>query len=190
MSSPKQEQSLSTISAIINYLNKEHDSLSGDSSFKTSQKTSDVGNYLVRTTKTKTIDTLLVESESARIMANRWAYLLELGSTMIRLRTKMQAARLQVGDLIDLDHEKLYQRTGGGNRKISAIQKIKKNQSEVEIETEDLSNAFNRTGAITANSAPNFDNSTIDEKFYHGFITDNFGMIDNDSDSFGLNLIW
>lgn len=176
--------------AIVTYLEKEFDFEALNKSFRTQQKTSNIGNHLVKTTRTKTIKTLLVQQESARIFSTRWAFLLELGSSVIRMQTKMQGSRLQVNDVIDLFHEKLFERVGGGKRKLSAIQKIVKNHQDVDIETEDLSNTFNRTGMITENDAPNFDNSSDEQKFFNGFITDNFGLINNDAETFDLNLIW
>lgn len=176
--------------AIVRYLKREHDFDSGTDSFQTKQKTSDIGSFLVKTNRTKTIETLFVFEDDARIYANRWSFLLELGSNVIKMATKMQGSRLQVNDIIELFHRKLYERVGGGKRRLGAIQKIEKNHQDVDIETEDLSNSFNRVGIITENSIPNFDNSTDDQKFLNSYITDSFGMINNSEDTHSLNLIW
>lgn len=176
--------------AIVQYLNKEYDFTAGKDSLQTKQKTSDVGQFLIRSKDTRTIPTLLVLAKEAGILANRWAFLLEFGSSTISLRTAMKTARLEVNDLVALSHEKLYERIGGGNRKLSAVQQIKHDGSIVELETEDLSNAFNRCANITANDAKEFDLSTEEEKFFNAYITDDFGMIDNDPETAGLNLIW
>lgn len=176
--------------AVVTYKEKEHDYLSGSTSYLTQESTSDIAQYLVQSTASKTIETYLSDEESARIFASRWSFLLEQGSSIVNIKTKMQASRLQINDLVEINHEKLYERIGGGTRKIAAIQKIDKSHSDVNLETEDLSNAFNRVGMITSNTAPSHANSDTDEKFLNGFITDTYGMIDNDADTFGLNLIW
>lgn len=176
--------------ALIRYKNQEFDFLSLSESFETKQKTSNIANFIVETKKTKTINTLLVFAKDAVILANRWSFLLELGSSILKIKAKAKAARIEINDVIELFHDKLYERVGGGTRKLSAVQSVSKDGQDVDFETEDLSNAFNRVGSITENGVPSFNNSTDDEKFENSFITDNFGLINNDPETHGLNVIW
>lgn len=176
--------------AIIRYKRKEFDFLSLNESFDSAQKTSDIANFIVETKKTKTIETVLVFAKDATILANRWSFLLELGSSIVSIKAKANAARIEINDVVELFHDKLYERVGGGTRKLSAVQSVSKDGQDVDFETEDLSNAFNRVGSITENGVPNFNGSTDDEKFENSFITDNFGLINNDPETHGLNVIW
>jgi hypothetical protein len=176
--------------AIIHYKNREFDPSSLEASLRTKQKTSNIGQFVAKLTKEHTIKTLLVDESEADIFASRWAFLLELGSSVLKIETKLQASGLQIGDLLAFSHPRLYERVGGGNRKFSGIQSLKNDGRLVNIETEDLSNSFNRIGNITKNDAKNFELSTEEEKFFNSYITDDFGMIENDSETFGLNLIW
>jgi hypothetical protein len=175
---------------IVQYLNKEIDPELLAENFSIKEVTSNIGQYILQTDRITTIESLLVVEDDARILATRWKLITEIGSSVIKFKTKMQAARLQVNDKIEFNHEKLYQRTGGGRRKISAIQSISKSGFQVDVEVEDLSNTFNRCGTITGAGVNNFDNSTEDERLYYGYITDTFGLINNDPETFGLNLIW
>lgn len=155
-----------------------------------STKTSSIASLVVKTERIKDINTLLIDQESARIYSNRWAFILELGSGIVSFDTKLQAAELQVNNVIQIIHQKFYERLGGGKRKIAAIQSIKKSGSGVSIEVEDLSNAFTRCGTITENDALNFANSSEDDKVLQGYVTDTYGMQLNNPDTYGINLIW
>lgn len=138
----------------------------------------------------KSIETFLANEEDARIFASRWAFLLELGSTVVKFRTKLQAARMQINDKVEIKHEKFYDRLGGGQHKIAAINSIRKNAVECEIDLEDLGNAFSRVCFITNADANKFLEASESEKLSNGYITDSYGLINNDEKTFGKNLIW
>lgn len=176
--------------AQVQWRRKEYDYESGLTSFSLATKTSDVGQYLIESQNTKTIDTLLIDETNAQYHANRWAFLLEQSTSVVKVKTKLKAFRAQVNDIIMIEHEKLFDRVGGGQRKFGAIQAIRKNGGTVELEIDDLGNAFNRVAIITENDAPIFNESNEVLKAKNGFITDQYGLINNDSETFGLNLIW
>lgn len=176
--------------SIINYKNQEYNAESAIPSIATYTKESDIGTWLVSSMNTKVVDTILHREKDARIHANRWSFLLELATNKIKIKTKMQASRLQVNDVIFIEHEKLYERSGGGKRKFAAISSIKKSGTNVELELDDLSNAFNRVCIISPNDTPEFDDSSAQQKAKFGYITDQYGLINNDETTFGLNLIW
>lgn len=175
---------------VIEYKIKEHNPATGESSINTSQDASQVAEFILKTTRTKRIQTLLAFAEESVIFARRWRFLLEIGQTVMKIKTKMQGMDLQVNDRLEILHEKLYERIGGGKRKISAIQGIKKSGDIVEIETEDLADAFGKCSTVTENTASNFANSSLDEKIVQGYITDNNGMISNTEETFRLHRIW
>jgi len=159
-------------------------------SVRTQVKVSDVAQFLVKTSQIREIESLLFDTDSARILASRWAFLLEVATNVITITTKLQASRLQINDIVEIKHKKLFERIGGGKRKFAAIQAISKSADETRVELDDLSNAFNRIATIAPTGSPDFDNSTEAQKASRGFITDSFGLINNDSDSFDLNRIW
>ncbi len=177
--------------AFINYAFKEYDPLTGDESFVTASSTSDIASFLAETENTATKDTLLIDENDAQTIAERLRFVRELSSSIVKFRTKLQTARLQVTDIIKFSHPKLYERFGStNNEKIAAIQSLKKSSSEVELELDDLGNTFNRSYTITENTASAFDSAADAQKAVNGFITDDSGLIDNDSDTTGLYLIY
>jgi hypothetical protein len=147
--------------------------------------------YLAKTTKEIDVTTLLAEAESARIYASRWAFILETASATIKLNTKMKLVDAQIQDIVDLEHDKLYERIGSSaNRKIAAVQESRRTLSDSNVELEDLANAFSRCAIITEDLAEAFAESSDLQKTYNGYITDTYGMQNNDPESFGVNLIW
>jgi len=159
-------------------------------SVRTQVKVSDVARFLVKTSQEREIQSLLFDTDSARILAGRWSFLLEVATNVITITTKLQASRLQVNDIVEIEHKKLFERIGGGKRKFAAIQAISKSADETRVELDDLSNAFNRVATIAPTGSPDFDNSSEEQKASRGFITDTFGLINNDADTFELNRIW
>ena len=176
--------------AKVEYQRREHDFGSGEESFRYSEKTSNYAKYVTETSREKPISTYLADEKDAVIFAARWAFISEYGSTVVKIKTKMQGSQFEINDLIDLTHEKFYRQLGVSARKIAAIQSIKKGIKDYIIELEDLSNAFSRCGIIAAAGANNYDNSTEDDKLYLGFYTDGYGIINNDRNTYGRNLHW
>lgn len=178
--------------SLVRYLNKEFDPSSLAKSFAETSKTSDAAQYLAVTNKEQTTETYLVSETHARFMANRYAFIQELASSIVKIKTKLQAARSAVNDKLDLTHEKLYDRLGvpSSKRKIAGIQSIEKTIGGTSLEIHDLSNAFNRVACITSADAVGFDSATENERIYNGYITDSYGMQGNDPETFGSNVIW
>ena len=172
----------------VRYDIKEYDPSFGGGSNSLVTKTSDVGQYLVKTSKDKIVTSVLVKETEAQILANRWSFLLSIATNVIKFKTKLQTARLQVNDVVLIDHEKLFERLGGGKRKYAAISSISKTEGEVTVEADDLGNAFNRVCVITDDDAPDFSDSLDTQKAQNGFITDSYGLIENEN--YGLNVIW
>jgi hypothetical protein len=138
-----------------------------------------------------TFDSKLVTEAEAQILAERFALVLQLSRATVSFKTKLQGSRLSANQRVWLSHDKLYERIGTSlNQKISAVESIHKSGSNSSVEIDDLSGTFSRCGTITENSANDFDAATDDELMVFGFITDNYGMIDNDSVTFGTNIIW
>jgi hypothetical protein len=176
--------------AIVRYLPKEYNYLTGKESIGIQQTTSDTSTYILKTTREKTFESYLVEEADAERLAARWALILENSSGVIRLKTKLQGASIEVGDLIDVEHRKLFTRFGGTDkRRIVLVEKITKDGFNVNIEAVDLGNLFNRVSAITSSTA-DYATATDEEKIYGGFLTDSYGMMSNDPDTFGMNIIF
>ncbi len=175
----------------IRYQDREFDYLSKAKSFQEEVSTSDTAQYLALNSNEKIIETALVLQEDAEIMASRWSFILEVASSAITLATKMQGARLSVTDRMRITHRKLYERVGStGRSRFAGIQAIRKGFDGVAIQLEDLSNAFSRCGTITDDDALDYAFAIDDDRVYNGYITDDYGMQDNDPDTFGQSEIW
>jgi len=176
--------------AIVTYQPREYDYLTKTDSIRTHQKTSEISNYILKTSREQTFETFLVQSKDALIHANRWAYLLENTFGRVKFTTKLQGIDVEIGDIVEVEHRKLFERFGGNdNRRLMFVESVKKSGSEVEIEATDLSNSFNRVAVINEQS-DSFSSADADDKIYGGFITDEYGLIDNDPETSGTNLIW
>ncbi len=174
----------------LEYLPKEHDYVSGDRLVTTIESSSDNATYILRTERTKTITTNLVSATDADIISKRWSFLLSSATGRLQFTTKLQGSTLQIGDIIEIEHRKFYQRYGGtSGRKLLLVESVKRNGLTVHIEATDFSNTFNRVASINELSNE-YGDATESEKLYGGYISDQYGLIDNDAESFETNLIW
>lgn len=175
----------------VNYLKREYDYLTLAASYSQESKSSDQGTYLVKTSKEYEHESNLIDSTDAQLLANRFSFFFSQASAEIALDTKMIAARSEVNDRVTLTHEKMFERIGSNDkRKTAAIQSVQKTVFDTSIGLDDLANSFTRCGVITSNIHPTWALSTNAQKTDAGYITDSYGMISNDPDTFGINLIW
>ncbi len=180
----------------VEYLNKEFDYLSarfGEGSSQFVSYTNDDANYLAKAKKEYQHESVLVDSTEATTLAQRLAFLFASAYTTVSVSTAMQTARTKVADVVDFTHEKLFQRMAStAGRKVGAVRTSKRDGTGGMIEFEDLANAFTQCGTITEDGASNWTNSPTDgtERFFQGYITDDYGMQDNDPETFGVSRIW
>lgn len=175
----------------VNYLPKEYDYLLEAESTLIEVATNEDGEFLAQSTKELSFQTRLVDMQDAINYAHRLAFIFGSNAGILKFKSKLQAARLQIGDRIEVNHPKTFIRLGSTDRrKVGLVKFAKRNASSSNIEIDDLSNTFNRVAVITENTANDFDSASQREHLYNGYITDTYGMIDNEAETFGINLIW
>lgn len=177
--------------AVVNWGAREYDGPSlGPVAFASSID-SEIALYLTKSTKEFQITTTFQDEGDADIFASRWAFLLSIATATLNVQTKLQVIDKSVTDLVKISHPKFYERIGTTLKtKYAAIQGSSKTAFNNSIELEDLANAFSRCSTITENTANNYDNANDSELILSGFITDTYGMMDNNGDTIGINLIW
>jgi hypothetical protein len=176
--------------SVVKYNKREYDYIVKDSAYSYSQKTSDIANYIAKANRVKTIETQLTRQADAERSAARWAFILENGAGRATITTKLQAMSLDVGSVIEVTHRKFFERIGLEiQARLFLVEGVKKSGTEVTLEVVDLSNAFSRVATIN-DLEVDYADATDEEKLYGGFISDSYGLIDNDPDSHGTNLIW
>jgi len=175
----------------VNYNVKEFDFETRASSEDVVTSTSDIAQFLAKVDKLEEIDTVLVNTSDAQIISNRWAFFLEVAQNFIDFNTKLQGSRLKVTDKIDFKHEFLFERFASTfRRKVGEVIEAKKDPEGAFIKIEDLGAALSRCATITENTADDFSAASEDELIINGYITDEFGMQDNDASTHGINVIW
>jgi hypothetical protein len=176
---------------VIEYLVKEFDPSSLTRSFKLKTVSSEVGEYLGKTGDEFRTRTVLRAEQDALVYAQRWAFLREVASALVNFETSLQGSRLQTHDRIKFIHEKIYERISSTvKEKFAGISGVSRDFSKSKIEIDDIGNSFNRCCTITENDAFVWNSSNDSQKLLNGYITDNNGMIDNDADTFSINVIW
>lgn len=175
----------------VNYLQKEYDYLSNAGTFLQVTNTSKNAQYLAGSTGIKTFPSILTTLADATTLAGRLGFILEYSATVFTVATKLQAMTTNINDTVEIDHEKMYQRIGSSsNRKIAAVLGYRKSPTDVELDLEDLSNAFSRCACIADSAALSYSNASEAERVKNGYYTDLYGMQSNDPTTFNTNLYW
>lgn len=179
------------LEATVEYSRKEYDYNTRSNSVLSTSKRSEQAQYILGTLKTKTYSSSCINEKDAQRLAERWSFLLENSSNTFTFTTKLQGIQLSVGDIVQIEHEKLYQRVGdtSSNSRLVMIEKIGKRGQSVEIEAIDLSGAFTRCAKIT-DLVKSYSEASPDERLSAGFYKAINNLIDDDPDTFWTNLIW
>lgn len=176
--------------AIVEYGSREYDHETKEASIERATASSDLARYILGTAKERTFTSVLVNESDAQRLADRWKFLLEFASNTIEITTKLQTIELEINDIVDITHRKLFERFGGtSQRKIVAVERIEKSALGVIIQAVDLSNAFNRV-ALISDTETTYALSDEDTRITSGFYKDENGLIDSDESSYFVSLIW
>jgi hypothetical protein len=140
----------------------------------------------------ETSETGLYLRTDAEILAQRLLFIRELSSSTVSLSVKLQLADAILNDLITVNLARMYLRlgtSGSDATKTGLISSMEKDGLGVRITIDDLGNLFNRVAVITDNDAPEFTDATEAERRYAGYITDAYGVVDDEDGTFNANVI-
>lgn len=180
-----------TKTVTVEYLDREYDPESGTSSKEKASYDSPDVNYFTDIEREKVITTALVSTVEAERYARRWAFVLGSSNGVLSLKLPMSAARVDVNEVLYIQHEKLCERFGSLlARRIGAVSSLKRDIGRTTVEIDDVGGAFARCAIICETTSNEYSSAPDDEKFVNGYITDSYGLIDNDAELFGINLIW
>lgn len=145
----------------------------------------------IGTDRTDEIDVYLYDEFDANIFSHRHVYYNSLGRSDLELNSDLRLADIEIGDVIDLELDRLYKRFGDPNARQKLCSVVGKTQDgeKVKLFLSDLGNTFNTSAFITDNAQPDFSSSTSADKLIGGYITTNVGIVDNDEDTDKTNLI-
>ncbi len=149
-----------------------------------------VKNY-IGTNKTEEKEVYLYETRSADIMAHRQAYLQQLSTSIIELESDLRLENIEIGDTVQLDLNRLYVRFGDptSNKKLCIVIGKTVDGERITLEVSDLANSFSTAAIITPNDAPDWNASDEDDRLLYGYITDSRGIIEDDENTYNINLI-
>lgn len=134
----------------------------------------------------------LYEEAKAKIVAQRFLLFRALPNSRVKVQTKLNLATKSLNDKLYLELDRLYSRFGGRDRrKVGIIASIRKTGTSVDVEFNDLGNAFNRVGCIAPNAQSVYASATRDDVARCAFIVDNTVETPSASSEtdLGLNLI-
>jgi len=141
-------------------------------------------------TKDKTVNLYLYNTDEATEVTQRELFYNELSTSIINLKAKMSFTTSSLNDVVGLQLDRLYQRFGSSdNIKLGSIIELSKDGSSTKVTIADLSNMFSRVATYTDDAAAIFTASTDIERSKSGYFTNNDGLVDNNEETYGINVL-
>jgi hypothetical protein len=177
--------------SVINYRFQDYNRFTKESGNSVVTYESEFVRDYIGTNQTATLDCYLYDSLDAEIMSHRYTYFNRLGRSDITIRTDLRLEGVEIGDVLQLEFDRLYKRFGDSEtrKKLVMVIGLTKNGEETTIEATDLNNTFNTSAVITPNTAAPYASATTDEKLKYGYITDSEGIVDDNEETANINLI-
>ena len=176
---------------VLRYRHKDVDRFTLESGSNAVSFTNEFVRDYIGTQKLSEVDAYLFKQRQAEIMAHRYSYFNRLSRADIMIETDLRLENVEIGDVVELDLERLYKRFGDTStrKKLAIVVGKTVDGRKTKLELTDLGNTFNTTAVIAPNTTNDYSSATTDEKLKYGFITDNQGIVDNDEDTANINLI-
>ena len=143
--------------------------------------------------KTDNININVADSAEAQELAERYVFYNSLSQAEITLTSDLRLSTYSMGDKVILDIPRLYTRLGetSSTLKVCTIVGMDTNAQGVTMRLNDLGNLYNRGSVITSDDEVDYSVSTIEQRLYASYMTnDDNGSINNDDESFNTNLIF
>jgi hypothetical protein len=135
-------------------------------------------------------DYYLYNTAEAQESAEREALVNSLSNSIIKIRGSLNLSKYRLGQRVILDFTRLYNLLGSSSPlRVVVITSINNTGTAVEIEVEDMGALYSRGGVMSAEATPDFSSATDTEKVVNTFMTDENEIIDDDENTFGINLI-
>lgn len=142
--------------------------------------------YLLGSKQEKTVELYLFNEIDAQTMVERYALIHSLTQSIVTVNSKLNLTLKNLNDKIWVSLERLYHRFGSINdrKKVGIISGISRKFNQTTVVFSDLSNMFNRVGAIAPDDAVEFTTASEVDKLKNGYIVDNSTELpSNDNDS-------
>lgn len=130
------------------------------------------------------------ESDSAEV-TERDQFINDLSTSIIKIKGSINLSKFTIGERVLINISKLYTAYGSTDNslRIGVISSISNSGEIVDIEILDLGSLFSRGSRICNNDSPDYTNSTPFQRVNQSFITEDNGILDDNEDTAGTNLI-
>jgi adhesin HecA-like repeat protein len=126
----------------------------------------------------------------AQESAERFIFNNEQALMELKLESDLRLSSVEIGDKITVSFNRFINQPAiGDSERVFSVTGITKDSNKVVLTITDLGNIYNRAGVISSDSALDYSASTVDERRFNSYITDDNGIITGSDESNGTNLI-
>ena len=154
------------------------------------QASSDFVGLQVGTDNTEEIQMYIFDGREAQIAAHRYLYNRQRARTDLTVTTDLRFEDLEIGSRVLINFESLFKRTGGETPlRVMTVVGKRVTGERIEFLMTDFGNIYNTSVIITENDAEEYNNASDRARLINGYITDDEGVVGEDDNSIGTNLI-
>ena len=165
----------------------------GKSGAKIQEHVSAFVENLIGTPKERTLDVYLFNEIEVRQIIERYALFHQLSQAVVSVKAKLNLVGLSVGDKVQLQLARLYERFGDTEAriKVGVVNKIVKSGTDVTMEISDLGNIFNRVACVCEDGVSEFADSTKEERVLYSYICDDSTETpsETEEEAWGCNVV-
>jgi len=175
---------------IVEYNNKQVDTVTEEPSVDTKSATSDIVTNVLGLAKTHRRNTCYLNQADADAAARRLSLMHELNNTVISVKGSLNLSDYAVGDPVRVDFD-LPTNFGDieSNERIMVITSVKNDGEFINLVLSDFGNLYSRRCVTTPNTANEYTSASTEEKLLYSYITDSRGLVDTDETTKGRNII-
>jgi len=139
---------------------------------------------LIGSKEEKTVELYLFNETDAETISQRYALIHSLTQSIVTVKSKLNLTLKNINDKIWISLDRLYYRFGSINdrKKVGIISSISRKFNETTVVFSDLSNTFNRVGAVSPDDADEFTSASEVDKLKNGYIVDDFTELPSNDD--------
>ena len=138
---------------------------------------------------TESFDLYLRKEVDATAIADRYLNYSQRFNRIVSFQGSLSLEDVSIGDIVLLDVIEIKNRQRDNIPFLGMVTRFTRNGQYINISVDDFGGLFLRSTTFANDSSPTFSGSTETERILGTFLTDDNGIIDNNEDTFGFNVL-
>ena len=138
---------------------------------------------------TETVDLYLADQTEAENITSRFLNYSQRFNRVLSFNGSLSLSDITIGEIVLVDILELRDESRNELPFLGMVTSFARNGKVVRVSVEDFGGLFTKSATLSANDALAFSSATDTDKLLNTYLTDDNGLIDNDEDTLGTNVL-